>query len=130
MCAFMLCFSASWAGVFWVVASELFGMRNKSAALSATAAWLFAVGAAVDFAFLSAASAMGAWTFGLVACVCAAGGMYVWMELPETKGRTLAEVQAMLAADRGSGGFGRIRKRASYAPQVDDEREIEVTRMG
>ena len=56
--------------------------------------------------------------------------MYVWMELPETKGRTLAEVQAMLAADRGSGGFGRIRKRASYAPQVDDEREIEVTRMG
>ena len=84
----------------------------------------------MDFAFLSAASAMGAWTFGLVACVCAAGGMYVWMELPETKGRTLAEVQAMLAADRGSGGFGRIRKRASYAPQVDDEREIEVTRMG
>ena len=129
MCAFMLCFSASWAGVFWVVASELFGMRNKSAALSATAAWLFAVGAAVDFAFLSAASAMGAWTFGLVACVCAAGGVYVWMELPETKGRTLAEVQAMLAADGGSGGFGRIRERASYAPQVDDEREIEVTRI-
>ena len=129
MCAFMLCFSASWAGVFWVVASELFGMRIKSAALSATAAWLFAVGAAVDFAFLSAAPAMGAWTFGLVACVCAAGGVYVWMELPETKGRTLAEVQAMLAADGGSGGFGRIRERASYAPQVDDEREIEVIRI-
>ena len=139
MCAFMLCFSASWAGVFWVVASELFGMRNKSAALSATTAWLFAVGAAVDFAFLTVASALGAWTFGLVACVCAAGGVYVWMELPETKGRTLAEVQAMLAAGRGgaagrgwAGGLGAIgRNRASsYAPQVDEEREIEVSRMG
>lgn len=35
--------------------------------------------------------------FGAVA---AAGGFYCWAMLPETKGRSLAEVQALLAADK------------------------------
>ena len=44
MCAFMFAFSASWAGVFWVLMSELFSMRAKSAAISACTALLFATG--------------------------------------------------------------------------------------
>lgn len=35
--------------------------------------------------------------FGAVA---AAGGVYCWAALPETKGRSLAEVQALLAVDK------------------------------
>ena len=96
MCVFMLAFSASWAGVFWVVLSELFSMRVKSAAVSAAAATLFATGAFTDFVFLSAARAMGGWAFGAVACVCVCAGVYVQRNLPETAG----------LPRRGSGGDG------------------------
>ena len=104
MCVFMLAFSASWAGVFWVVLSELFSMRVKSAAVSAAAATLFATGAFTDFVFLSAARAMGGWAFGAVACVCLCAGVYVQRNLPETAGKSLAEVQAVMAASGGGGG--------------------------
>jgi hypothetical protein len=40
------------------------------------------------------------------ACVCVAAGAYVQATLPETKGRTLAEVQALLATTSGGGGGG------------------------
>ena len=106
MCVFMLAFSASWAGVFWVVLSELFSMRVKSAAVSAAAATLFATGAFTDFVFLSAARAMGGWAFGAVACVCLCAGVYVQRNLPETAGKSLAEVQAVMAASGGGGGGG------------------------
>lgn len=106
MCVFMLAFSASWAGVFWVVLSELFSMRVKSAAVSAAAATLFATGAFTDFVFLSAARAMGGWAFGAVACVCVCAGVYVQRNLPETAGKSLAEVQAVMAAGTGARGEG------------------------
>ena len=106
MCVFMLAFSVSWAGVFWVVLSELFSMRVKSAAVSAAAATLFATGAFTDFVFLSAARAMGGWAFGAVACVCLCAGVYVQRNLPETAGKSLAEVQAVMAAGAGGEGPG------------------------
>jgi hypothetical protein len=59
MCFFMLAFSVSWAGVFWVVVAELFDATHHAAATSATLAWMFFVGAAVDAAFLPAADALG-----------------------------------------------------------------------
>jgi Sugar (and other) transporter len=45
MCAFMLAFSMSWAGIFWVLLSELFSMSVKSPALAAAMAALFLTGA-------------------------------------------------------------------------------------
>ena len=93
MCAFMFSFSASWAGVFWVIVSELFTMRWKSLAMSAATALLFLTGACVDFVFLSAAEIFGAGAFALIALVCLAAGLYSALAVPETKGKTLAEIQ-------------------------------------
>ena len=93
MCAFMFAFSASWAGVFWVIVSELFTMRWKAPAMSAATALLFATGACVDFVFLSAAETLGAGAFALIALVCLAAGVYAARAVPETKGKTLAEIQ-------------------------------------
>lgn len=45
MCAFMLAFSVSWAGIFWVLLSELFSMSVKSPAVAAATAALFLTGA-------------------------------------------------------------------------------------
>lgn len=46
MCAFMLAFNASYAGVFWVLLSELFSMTAKSPAASAATAMMFLAGKA------------------------------------------------------------------------------------
>ena len=44
MCVFMLAFNSSYAGVFWVLLSELFSMSTKSPAASAATAMLFIAG--------------------------------------------------------------------------------------
>ena len=53
-------------------------------------------GAATDFTFLSLHDLLGASTFLVFAAVAAAGGLYVFRVLPETRGATLAEVQQLL----------------------------------
>ena len=97
MCSFIFSFSVSWAGVFWVLLSECFSMAAKSPAASAATAVLFLTGAVADLLFLSYHSWMGAFSFLLYACIAAAAALYVIMVVPETKGRTLQEVQDMLA---------------------------------
>ncbi len=44
MCAFIVAFSMSWAGVFWVLMSEIFSMPVKSPAVAAATAALFLAG--------------------------------------------------------------------------------------
>lgn len=44
MCIFILSFSGSYAGVFWVLLSELFSMTAKAPAASLATAVLFAAG--------------------------------------------------------------------------------------
>lgn len=55
-----------------------------------------AAGAATDFTFLSLHSLLGSGAFLVFAAIAAAGGVYVYMVLPETRGATLAEVQQLL----------------------------------
>ncbi|KXZ50704.1 hypothetical protein GPECTOR_15g388 [Gonium pectorale] len=107
MCIFTFCFSVSWAGLYWVVVSELFSMSAKSAGTSAATGLLFLTGAVTNFVFLSLEDAMGAAVFLLFAAICLASAAYVWALLPETKGRTLAEVESMLTQAGACGASGR-----------------------
>lgn len=61
-----------------------------------THAVLISAGAATDFTFLSLHSWLGPAAFLVFASVAAAGGVYVYRVLPETRGATLAEVQQLL----------------------------------
>lgn len=96
MCAFILSFSLSWAGVFWVLLSEMFSMAAKSPAAAAATAALFLTGAGADLLFLTIHNAMGAFAFLVYAAIAAAAAVYVLAAVPETKGRTLKEVQDLL----------------------------------
>lgn len=49
MCAFILAFAASYAGVFWVLLSELFSMSAKAPATAAVTATLFLAGKGILF---------------------------------------------------------------------------------
>ena len=44
MASFMLAFNSSYAGVFWVLVSEMFSMASKAPAVSAATAMLFTAG--------------------------------------------------------------------------------------
>lgn len=105
--AFITAFSASHAGLFWVLASELFSMRAKPAAATAATASLFASGAAVNLVFLPMHSSLGGGvTFSVFAAVAASVAVLCYFELPETKGRTLAEVVEGMQRRGGKGGGG------------------------
>lgn len=111
MCLYILAFSSSWAGVFWVVVSEVFSMKAKSAAMSAATAALFLAGAATDVAFPFALARLGPLAFAMFGAATAAGVAFVWAALPETKGLTLIEAQAALrgrAAQPASSDAGAI----------------------
>lgn len=101
MCLFIFSFSLSWAGVFWVLLSELFSMSAKSPAASAATAVLFATGAVADMTFLTLHGALGPISFVIYAVIAVLGGVYVAAAVPETKGKTLLEVQELLRRDGG-----------------------------
>jgi hypothetical protein len=102
LCLFIFAFSISWAGLYWVVVSELFSMGAKSPASSAATSLLFLTGAAINFVFLTLVHWLGAAAFVLFGAVGFASAWYVHRSVPETKGRTLVEIQALLAAPANS----------------------------
>ncbi|GAX75807.1 hypothetical protein CEUSTIGMA_g3250.t1 [Chlamydomonas eustigma] len=97
MCAYILSFSVTWAGLYWVVVSEIFSMAAKSPASSAATSMLFLSGALTNMVFMSLVDLAGAYAFLVFATVAAVSGWFVWKFVPETKGHTLSEIQDILA---------------------------------
>lgn len=97
LCCALLFFSASWAIGFWIIVSEMFSMKRKSAAASVTTAMLFATGALVDFTFLTLVDALGSWAYILFGLLSSCSALFVVLCLPETKGCTLLQVQDLMA---------------------------------
>ena len=86
-------------------------MRAKPAAATAATASLFASGAVVNWVFLPMHSRLGGgFTFSIFAVIAASVAVLCFFALPETKGRTLAEVVEVMqrrgAAGKGGGGGG------------------------
>ena len=98
MCLFIASFSLSYAGVFWVLMSEIFSMSSKSPAASAATAMLFLAGAAANLVFLTLHQWFGSASFLVFGGVAAAGAVYCYFNVPETMGKTLAEIQCMLGS--------------------------------
>lgn len=99
MCIFIASFSLSYAGVFWVLISEIFSMSTKSPAAAAASAMLFLAGAAANLVFLSLHRWLGSASFLVFGAVAASGAVYCYLNVPETMGKTLAEVQVLLGSE-------------------------------
>lgn len=106
MCGYILLFSACWAGVFWVVCSEVFSMSIKSPGMALSAASLFLSGAVTDFFFPVLLSQLQGGAFVAYGVLAALGGIYVFWAVPETKGLSLQDVQAALQQAISSKGVG------------------------
>mmetsp|Transcript_7905 Transcript_7905/g.15882 ORF Transcript_7905/g.15882 Transcript_7905/m.15882 type:complete len:505 (-) Transcript_7905:88-1602(-) len=96
MGVFIFFFSLSWGAIFWIILSEVFSMKNKSGAVATCTAALFLFGSAADALFLTIRSAIGFGSFIVYAFVSLSGGVFVYFCLPETKGKSLKEVQQSL----------------------------------
>lgn len=96
MGVFIFSFSLSWGAIFWILLSEVFSMKNKSGAVAACTAALFLFGSAADALFLTIRSTIGFGSFIVYAFISLAGGVFVYFCLPETKGKSLKEVQESL----------------------------------
>jgi MFS family permease len=103
LCLFIITFSLGFGPVPWLMVGELFpaNVKNLSGSLSGTFNWLLAFVITKTFASLSAAMGIGP-VFWLFAALTIIGAIFVFLFVPETKGKTLAEIQRMLSRERSS----------------------------
>ncbi len=93
--AAIACYAMSLAPVTWVVISEIFPNRIRGAAMAiaVTALWLACFVLTFTFPLLKESRLGLAGVFWLYAVVCAAGFVFIFLRLPETKGKTLEAIE-------------------------------------
>ena len=94
---FVASFAVSLGPVMWVLFSELFPMRIRGLAISFVGLINSAVSFLVQLVFPWELDALGsATTFLIFGAFAAAGLLFVWRVVPETKGKSLEELEAEL----------------------------------
>lgn len=88
------CYAMTLAPVTWVVLAEIFPgeARGTSMAIATTALWAACFLLTYSFPLLNAAAGTGL-TFWLYAVICGVGFAYIHARLPETRGKTLEEIE-------------------------------------
>jgi sugar porter (SP) family MFS transporter len=95
--ATIACYSFSLAPVTWVLISEIFPNRIRGAAISVAVAALWIACFMFTFFFPLAEERLGiAYTFWLYAAICAAGFLFILFRVPETKGKSLEQIEREL----------------------------------
>ncbi|KAL2812569.1 general substrate transporter [Aspergillus cavernicola] len=118
---YAICFGFSWGPVAWIIISEVFplGLRAKGVSIGGQSNWLnnFAVAMATS-PFLST-SQFGAFIF--FGALTTIGVIWVYFFVPETKGRTLEEMDELF------GSVGLAQADAERKARI--EREIGLTAL-
>jgi MFS family permease len=91
------CYAMSLAPVTWVVISEIFPNRIRGAAMSVAVMSLWIACFILTYTFPSLNSRLGpAGTFWVYAVICVAGFVFIFAKLPETKGKSLEQIEEEL----------------------------------
>lgn len=90
-------FSASLGPAVWVVVAELFPnrLRSKGMSVAIVALWIACTIVTITFPIMLE-KLSGGITFLIFAVICLANMLYVWRYVPETKGKTLEELEMEL----------------------------------
>ncbi|HEU5395629.1 MAG TPA: sugar porter family MFS transporter [Verrucomicrobiae bacterium] len=90
-------YSMSLAPVTWVVISEIFPNRIRGAAMAVAVAALWGACFILTDTFPLLNAKLGsAGTFWLYAAICVAGYLFLWKKLPETRGKSLEQIEKEL----------------------------------
>jgi MFS transporter, SP family, arabinose:H+ symporter len=94
--AAIACYATSLAPVTWVVISEIFPNRIRGTAMSVAVAALWIASFILIITFPALNRMVGAaGTFWIYGAICVAGFLFIYWHLPETKGKTLEEIESM-----------------------------------
>ncbi len=88
------CYAMSLAPVTWVIIAEIFPNRIRGAAMSVAVMSLWIACFILTFTFPILNRTLGpAGTFWLYAAICVAGFVFILLRLPETKGKSLEQIE-------------------------------------
>merc|ERR1712032_23393 len=95
---FIMSFASSLGPVCWVMISELFPLSIRSRSVALATALNRLTSALIAFSFLSVSEALTpAGLFGRLVLVNLGAAAFLYLRLPETKGRTLEEIELDMA---------------------------------
>lgn len=102
LCIFIIMFSIGYGPVPWLMMGELFStdIKGFAGSIAGTTNWLLAFIITKTFKNLNEGMGSGG-TFWLFAGLTALGVFFVFFFVPETKGKSLNEIQQELAGKRG-----------------------------
>ena len=91
---YIACFAFSFGPIPWLIMTEIFPLSVRARAVSIATMTSWGGNLIVSFTFLSLLEAIGpSYTFWIYALVGILGLVFVWKLVPETKGRTLEEIE-------------------------------------
>jgi MFS transporter, SP family, arabinose:H+ symporter len=93
-------FSIGMGGIYWVVVSEIFPTRIRGAAVSVSVVFLWGGNYLVSQFFPMMLAALGAHVFYLYALMCLLCLVFIFAFVPETKGKTLEQIEGELFGSR------------------------------
>lgn len=98
--AAIACYAMTLATTMWVIISEIFPNRIRGVAMSVCTFALWAACFILTYTFPVLNNGLGAaGTFWLYGIICLSGGIFVWRNLPETKGKSLEEIEKELTSN-------------------------------
>ncbi len=93
---FVASFSIGMGGIYWVVVSEIFPTRVRGAAMSMSVVFLWGGNYLVSQFFPAMLAALKGNVFYVFAFMCLICLAFIWAFVPETKGKTLEQIEAEL----------------------------------
>lgn len=94
-------FSIGMGGIYWVVVSEIFPTRVRGAAMSLSVVFVWGGNYLVSQFFPAMLAALNSRVFFVFALMCALCFVFIWRFVPETKGKTLEEIERELFGSSG-----------------------------
>jgi len=95
-------FMMSWGPITWVLISEIFPNRVRGTAMSIAVGALWIACFLLTYTFPIFKTLLGvSYTFWIYAAICATGFAVLWLRLPETKGKSLEQIERELVDRSG-----------------------------
>lgn len=111
-------FSIGMGGIYWVVVSEIFPTRVRGAAMSLSVVFLWGGNYLVSQFFPAMLAGLHSRVFFVFASMCGVCFAFIWKYVPETKGKTLEEIeQELFGLSAGSGEVSARAARRAHASE-------------
>jgi SP family galactose:H+ symporter-like MFS transporter len=92
---YVACFAFGLGPIFWLLISEIYPLRVRGAAMSAVTVTNWAFNLAVAVTFLTLVGVLGhAGAFWLYGAIAVAAWVFIYLLVPETKGKSLEQIEA------------------------------------